>query len=74
MSGINTLGIIPAAMTSQVIVVSYLLIAMAMGGLGLNVEIVTFRRLGMKSFVAGLIGSVLLSILGFVLVHLFDLT
>lgn len=73
MSGVNTLGVIPVAVTNQVIVIAYLLIAMAMAGLGLNVDIVTFRRLGMKSFAAGLIGSVLLSGLGFALVHMFGL-
>jgi uncharacterized integral membrane protein (TIGR00698 family) len=73
MSGVNTLGIIPAGLTNQVVLVAYLLIAMAMAGLGLNVDIVTFRRLGMKSFAAGLIGSVLLSGLGFALVKLFGL-
>ncbi|SFL54653.1 conserved hypothetical integral membrane protein [Paenibacillus sp. 1_12] len=73
MSGVNTLGIIPSAVTNQFIVAAYLLIAMAMAGLGLNVDILTFRRLGMKSFAAGLIGSVLLSVLGYMLVFLFGL-
>lgn len=73
MSGVNTLGIMPTAVTNQFIVVAYVLIAMAMAGLGLNVDISTFRRLGMKSFAAGLIGSVLLSVLGYVLVILFGL-
>ncbi|AJS58178.1 YeiH family protein [Paenibacillus sp. IHBB 10380] len=73
MSGVNTLGIIPEGITDQVIVAAYLLIAMAMAGLGLGVEIATFRRLGIKSFVAGAIGSVLLSVLGFLLIHLFGL-
>jgi len=73
MSGVNTLGIIPADIVNLVVLAAYLLIAMAMAGLGLNVDILTFRRLGMKSFAAGLIGSVLLSILGFTLVMLFGL-
>lgn len=74
MSGVNTLGVIPVALATQVVVAAYLLIAMAMAGLGLNVDIATFRRLGMKSFLAGLMGSVLLSGLGFALVHLFGLS
>jgi uncharacterized integral membrane protein (TIGR00698 family) len=68
MSGLNTLSIVPAAITAQLIVVAYLLIAMAMAGLGLGVDIAIFRKLGMKPFIAGLLGSVLLSALGFVLV------
>ncbi|AZS13577.1 YeiH family protein [Paenibacillus lutimineralis] len=73
MSGVNTLGIIPAVVTDQLIIAAYLLIAMAMAALGLNVDIATFRRMGLKSFAAGFIGSVLLTGLGFGLVHWFGL-
>ncbi|UQZ84303.1 hypothetical protein SK3146_03538 [Paenibacillus konkukensis] len=73
-SGINSFGIIPAAAASNIVIIAYLLIAMAMAGLGLNVDLVTFRKLGMKSFAAGLIGSVLLSGLGLMLIHLLHLT
>jgi uncharacterized membrane protein YadS len=73
MSGVNTLDMIPIELTNQIIVVAYLLIAMAMAGLGLNVDMVTFRKLGMKSFAAGFIGSVLLSVLGYALIFLFGL-
>ena len=52
-----------------IVVIAYMLIAMAMAGLGLNVEFKTFRKLGSKAFVAGLIGSVCLSVLGYVLVY-----
>ncbi|WP_460291956.1 hypothetical protein, partial [Bacillus cereus] len=38
-----------------IVVLAYMLIAMAMAGLGLNVEFKTFRKLGSKAFVAGLI-------------------
>ncbi|MNV95017.1 hypothetical protein D3C71_1898690 [compost metagenome] len=50
-----------------------MLIAMAMAGLGLNVDLMTFKRLGLKAFAAGLIGSALLSGIGFMLVHLLGL-
>lgn len=73
MSGVNTLNMIALEWTNQIIVIAYLLIAMAMAGLGLNVDLVTFRRLGIKAFIAGLIGSVLLAGLGFVLVHFLGL-
>lgn len=72
-SAVNTVGIIPAELVNQLVLAAYLLIAMAMAGLGLNVDLVTFRRLGMKSFAAGLIGSVLLSGLGYLLVMLLGL-
>lgn len=72
-SCVNTMGIIPAALVDQLVLAAYLLIAMAMAGLGLNVDLIAFRRFGMRSFAAGLIGSVLLSGLGYWLVKLFDL-
>lgn len=72
-SGVNSLGIVSASIADGVVMIAYMLIAMAMAGLGLNVDLAAFRRLGMKSFVAGLIGSILLSLLGFTLVHLFGL-
>lgn len=73
MSGFNTLGIVSETVASYIVSIAYLLIGMAMAGLGLGVEIKTFRRLGMKAFAAGLIGSVLLSILGYYFVFLFHL-
>ncbi len=68
MSAINSLGIIPANVAQTFVNIAYILIAMAMAGLGLNVEIKTFKELGVKAFIAGLIGSVCLSILGYILV------
>ncbi|MGA3599647.1 YeiH family protein [Lysinibacillus agricola] len=68
MSAINSLGIIPANVAQTLVNISYLLIGMSMAGLGLNVEIKTFKQLGVKAFIAGLIGSVCLSIIGYVLV------
>ena len=68
MSAVHSLGIIPVV-AGYIVVLAYMLIAMAMAGLGLNVEFKTFRKLGSKAFVAGLIGSVCLSVLGYVLVY-----
>lgn len=72
-SGINTLGIIPTAAAQEIVTAAYLLIGMAMAGLGLNVNLVAFKRFGFKSFLAGLAGSVLLSVLGYTLVIIFHL-
>lgn len=72
-SGINTLGIIPSAAAQMIVTIAYLLIGMAMAGLGLNVNLVAFRRFGFKSFLAGLAGSLLLSLLGYTLVLMFHL-
>lgn len=68
-SAIHSLGIVPETVANGIVTLSYMLMAMAMAGLGLNVEFQTFRKLGSKAFVAGLIGSVLLSALGYGLVY-----
>jgi uncharacterized integral membrane protein (TIGR00698 family) len=73
MSGFNTLGIVSETIANHIVTVAYLFIAMAMAGLGLNVDIKTFRRLGIKSFLAGAIGTILLVILGYTLVIVFQL-
>ena len=72
MSAFNSLGIVPESVAQNVVNIAYILIAMAMAGLGLNVEIKTFKKLGGKAFGAGLIGSVCLSVLGYLLVVLFQ--
>ncbi|MCJ8013981.1 YeiH family protein [Paenibacillus sp. KQZ6P-2] len=69
MSGVNSLGIIPHEVATQIVNLSYILMAMAMAGLGLNVDFAFFRRNGGKPFVAGLLGSIVLSVMGFALVH-----
>lgn len=69
MSGINTLGVFSAGVASMIILLAYLLIAMAMAGLGLNVDIATFKEHGHKTLAAGFIGSVLLSGFGYLLTH-----
>ncbi|MEK8128040.1 putative sulfate exporter family transporter [Paenibacillus filicis] len=74
MSGLHTWGIIPAAAAGYMVTASYLLMAMAMAGLGLNVRLSAFRRQGMKPLAASLLGSVLLALLGYVLIYGFGLS
>lgn len=71
-SAVNTLGVFPQNMAAAVVTVAYFLIAMAMAGLGLNVDVSTFRRWGGKTIASGLIGSALLSIFGFILLKVFN--
>lgn len=69
MSAINSLGIFTAGFASNVVFIAYMLLAMAMAGLGLNVDLGAFKRLGLRTFTAGLIGSILLSIFGYAMVQ-----
>lgn len=68
MSIVHSLGIVSEEVAEFLVTLSYMLMAMAMAGLGLNVQFQTFRRLGLNAFYAGLIGSVLLSVFGYILV------
>ncbi|MEO4055019.1 YeiH family protein [Solibacillus sp. CAU 1738] len=68
MSAFNSIGIVPPSVAQSIVNLAYILIAMAMAGLGLNVDIKTFKQLGGKAFIAGLIGSICLAVLGYVLV------
>ncbi|MCK1993388.1 YeiH family putative sulfate export transporter [Peribacillus muralis] len=73
MSTLNSSGIVPESVTEILVTLSYILMAMSMAGLGLNIDLWTFKKYGAKPFAAGLIGSILLSLLGYVLVHVFHL-
>lgn len=65
MSGLNTWGVISEPIAGMIVATAYLFIAVAMAGLGLGVDVAVFRRLGIRPFWAGLIGSAALSILGY---------
>ncbi|PKG23984.1 putative sulfate exporter family transporter [Niallia nealsonii] len=58
MSGIHTLGIIPEQAAEFIVTIAYILIGMAMAGLGLNVDIKYFKKQGIILFIAEFIGSV----------------
>ncbi|AZK48877.1 YeiH family protein [Paenibacillus lentus] len=73
MSGVNTLGIISERASGIIVAVAYMLIAVAMAGLGLGVDVAVFRRLGIRPFWAGLIGSIALSVLGYGSLYLLNL-
>ncbi|WP_397386785.1 YeiH family protein [Paenibacillus sp. MMS20-IR301] len=74
MSGINTLGLIPPSVAAELITLAYLLLAMAMAALGLGIRLRTFARMGVRPIIAGFAGSILLTVLGFGLVHWFGLS
>src|SRR5699024_11812254 len=64
MSAIYTTGVLPTFVSDALVAIAYLLIGMAMAGLGLNVDLNSFKQYGLKSFKAGLIGTVLLAGVG----------
>ena len=70
-SAFNSLGIVSETVSDSVVSLAYLFLAMAMAGLGLNVQFKYFKSLGMKPFVATLIGSILLSIFGYIVILVF---
>lgn len=69
-SGVHSLGIVPADWADRLVRLAYLLMTMAMAGLGLNADPGAFRRHGTRALTAGLAGSALLSLFGYGLVRL----
>src|SRR5690606_10908577 len=60
-SAINTTGIVPEAVAARLVDLAYLLLAMAMAGIGLGVSFQAFRKAGFRPFAACLIGSFVLA-------------
>lgn len=73
MSAIYSSGAVPEPLAEKLVMLSYILMAMSMAGLGLNIDLATFRKYGGKPFIAGLVGSIFLTCLGYVLVQAFHL-
>ncbi|MDQ0270407.1 YeiH family protein [Cytobacillus purgationiresistens] len=69
MSAVNTSGILPEAIVNGSVTVSYLLLGMAMAGLGLKVELSVFKKLGFNIFYAAFLGTVVLMVIGFALIY-----
>ncbi|WP_445489282.1 YeiH family protein [Niallia sp. 03133] len=70
MSAFHSTGLVSESLAQVIVNTAYLLMAMAMAGIGLQVDIKTCYTLGKKSFTAALIGSLCLAILGYLLVLL----
>ncbi|MCP6680877.1 YeiH family protein [Bacillus nakamurai] len=71
MSAVHTSGIISASQAAFLVQVSYVLIGMAMAGLGLKVHVAAFQNNGWRALAAGLIGSACLSLFGWAAVTFF---
>lgn len=67
-SALYSTGIVPEAVASLIVSLAYILMAMAMAGLGLDVKLSAFRRAGLKPFIAGLVGSFVLVIIVYMFV------
>ncbi|MFS0561462.1 YeiH family protein [Terribacillus sp. 179-K 1B1 HS] len=73
MSAVNTAGIIPVNIVENLVTFSYLLLGMAMAGLGLNVELTVFKKLGFHVFYAAFLGSIFLAGTGYCLIYVMGL-
>ncbi|WP_077596080.1 YeiH family protein [Oceanobacillus kimchii] len=73
MSAINTIGFLPESVVNLLIAAAYLLLSMAMAGLGLNVEFSVFKKFGLHVFLAALLGTLVLIGCGFGFIYLMGL-
>ncbi|MBO8138688.1 MAG: putative sulfate exporter family transporter, partial [Desulfotomaculum sp.] len=69
LSCLNTFGLIPHDLASALLHISSLLMIMAMAGMGLSVDLVMFKRMGIKSLFIGFIGSLVISVTGFLAIY-----
>ncbi|MEW6066164.1 membrane protein [Desulforamulus profundi] len=70
MSCLNTVGIIDKKLVSLMLQASAIILTVAMAGMGLSVNLKMFKRMGQKAFLIGIIGSVIISIAGFLAIHI----
>jgi uncharacterized integral membrane protein (TIGR00698 family) len=64
LSFLNTFGLIPKDLSSMMLQASSLLLTVAMAGMGLSVDLVKFKSMGLKSLSIGLTGSIIISTAG----------
>lgn len=66
---LGSVGLVPAAVKQNVAQVSVFLMVTAMAAMGLNTQLATIRRAGMKVIVAGLLGFFALVAMGWLLIN-----
>ncbi|WP_019241174.1 MULTISPECIES: YeiH family protein [Bacillus] len=70
MSVVNTLNIFPQSFTNALIPISSYLLAMAMAGLGLGINLSDFKKAGLKPAIQGVLGTVLVCGIGIIMLYL----
>ncbi|MDA8212425.1 MAG: putative sulfate exporter family transporter [Clostridia bacterium] len=70
MSCLNTAGLIDRNLASLMLQASAIILTVAMAGMGLSVNLKMFKRMGQKAFLIGIIGSVIISIAGFLAIRI----
>nr|WP_242836812.1 putative sulfate exporter family transporter [Desulfotomaculum nigrificans] len=70
MSCLNTVGIIDKKLASLMLQASAIILTVAMAGMGLSVHLKMFKRMGQKAFLIGIIGSVIISIAGYLAIRI----
>lgn len=68
-SAIYSTGLVSESIASMFVSLAYILMAMSMAGLGLNVKFDAFRRAGIKPFIAGFGGTVILVLAAYLYVQ-----
>ncbi|OXM16296.1 YeiH family protein [Paenibacillus herberti] len=71
MSIVNTMGILPEALIKTLIAISVFLLATAMAGLGLNIKLGDFKKVGKNAIIVAIAGFIVLALLGQLLIAVF---
>jgi len=67
---LTTQGIIPAAQVPGLTSLSAFILTIAMAAIGMGVDLKAIAKVGFKPFAVGIVGSILVSILGAVIIHI----
>ncbi len=73
MALVNTASFLPDTLVDVLVSLSYILLGMAMAGLGLNATLSIFKKSGKSLFYAVLLGSLLVALLGYGLIFILKL-
>lgn len=73
MALVNTASFLPTTLVDVLLSLSYILLGMAMAGLGLNATLSIFKKSGKSLFYAVLLGSLLVALLGYGLIFVLKL-
>ncbi len=67
---INSLHIVPASISTQLITIDNFLLTFAMAGMGLETSLEKMKKVGLRPFYLGLLSTIFISVFGFILSNL----
>ncbi|QGQ46014.1 YeiH family protein [Metabacillus sediminilitoris] len=67
---INTMGLVSRNVSTAFVEVAYLLMGMAMAGMGITINLKSIKQRGKSPIIASVVGSIILSVIGFLVIKM----